>query len=260
MKLSNRYAIPAVSLTTLFVFIPAGMILLLSLYKTNFLTWSFVGVSNYRKLVSGNFPRSVLNSLIYLVCIPLPGNFIGLILAVSMANLKKQAQNKLLFMFMMPTFAAGIIIAQFWKWIIRTGGIDISAQFPGVPFISFTILVSTLGMEALLLSAAIKNIDPAQYESAMLDGASWTQIKLKIIVPQIMKTFSVLLLFGMVGALQIWETIYILAPFESTSSMMYRVIADGFFFGKYGLASAECVVMALIIILLTKGKERIEKA
>ena len=260
MRLSSKYAIPAVSLTILFSFIPAGMILLLSLYKTNFLTWEFVGLGNYVKLLRGAFPTAVLNSFIYLVCIPIPGNFIGLALAIGMADLKKQAQNRLLFLFMLPSFAAGLIVAQFWKWIIRSLSVDISSRLPGVPFIGLTVLISTVGMQTLLLSTAIKNIDPAQYEAAMLDGASWRQIKLKIIAPQIMKQFSVLLLFGLVGALQIWETIYILAPFEETSSMMYRVIADGFFFGKYGLASAECVVMALIIILLTKGKERLEKA
>jgi sn-glycerol 3-phosphate transport system permease protein len=122
------------------------------------------------------------------------------------------------------------------------------------------VITSSLGGMVLLLSSAIKNIDPAQYEAAMIDGASWAQIKLKIVLPQILKSFSVLLLFGIVGALQIWETIYILAPFETTASMMYRVISDGFFFGKYGLASAECVIMAIVIVLITKGKERIEKA
>lgn len=259
MKLSSKYGIPAVFLISVFVFIPAGMILFLSLFKTNFLTWDFVGLGNYAKLLKGSFPQATVNSLLYLVCIPIPGNIIGLILALSMANLRKQAQNKLLFLFILPTFSAGIIISQFWKWIIRTFGIDIASQFPGVPFLSFTILISTVGMQTLLLSVAIKNIDPVQYEAAMIDGASWFKIKVKIILPQIMKTFSVILLFGMVGALQIWETIYSLAPFESTSSMMFRVIADGFFFGKYGLASAECVVMAIVIILITKGKERIEK-
>ena len=159
---------------------------------------------------------------------------------------------------MIPSFSSGLIISQFWRWIIKLTRINVSMTYPGVPFIGTVVMLTGMGPGMLLLSVAIKNIDPAQYEAARLDGATWRQIKLRIIAPQVMKQFSVLLLFGIVGSLQIWETIYMLAPFEATSSMMFRVIQDGFMFGKYGFASAECVIMVAVIILLTKVKERVE--
>ena len=259
MTLSGKYAIPAVALTVLFVFVPAVLIVVLSLFKTNLMSWEFIGVSNYIKIWRGAFPASVINSLLYLVFIPLPGSVIGFLIALWMADLSKKAQNRLLFMFMLPTFAAGIIISQFWKWIIRAAGVNMSQTFPGVPFIGLTVLIGTMGMQILLLSVAIKNIDPTQYEAAMIDGANWRQIRFRIIAPQVMKAFSVMLLFSLVGALQIWESILMLAPYDQTASMMFRVITDGFYYGKYGIAAAECVVMACIIIILTKGKELVER-
>ena len=245
---------------TLFVFVPAVLILILSLFKTNFLSWEFVGLNNYVKMFNNSFPKAIGNSMLYLLFIPVPGSIIGIFLALSMADLNKKHRNKLIFLFMLPSFAAGLIVSQFWKWIIKLTHLDVSYQFPGVPFIALTILIGTVGMQTLFLSTAIQGIDPSQYEAAKVDGATWWQIKFRIILPQIVKTASIILLFGIVGALQVWETIYMIAPFESTASMMYRVIADGFFFGKYGLASAECLVMALIIVFITQVKNRVEKA
>ncbi|MDD5065333.1 MAG: ABC transporter permease subunit [Phycisphaerae bacterium] len=198
------------------------------------------------------------NSLLYILFMPIPGSIISLFLAVSMADLKKKQVNTILFIYLLPSFSAGIIVSQFWKWVIRSFAIDVSMRFPGVPFIASTIVMTTLGSMMLLLFMAVRNIDPTLYEAAQLDGASWAQIKFRIVLPNIMKQFSVMLLFSLVGALQIWETIYMLAPFETTASMMFRVIQDGFMFGKYGLAAAECVVMALIIIAITQIKNRIE--
>jgi len=259
MRLSNRYALPVLILIGLFVFIPAVLVLILSVYKTNFLSWQFVGLQNYGKLLHGNFPVSVVNSFIYLACIPLPGIIISLAVVLGLANLKKREQNSLVFIFMLPSFAAGLIISQFWRWIIRALEIDVSMRFPGVPTVAFTVTIAVIGMQTLLLYSAMNGIDPTQYEAAKIDGASWIQIKLFIILPQLLKNASVMLLFGLVGALQIWESIYILAPFKDTASMMFRVFQDGFVFGKYGLASAECVIMALIIVLITQGKNRLER-
>ncbi|MFH2046140.1 MAG: ABC transporter permease subunit [Pseudomonadota bacterium] len=130
--------------------------------------------------------------------------------------------------------------------------------FIGIPFISMTLLISVAGAGIMYYAIAIKNINPAQYEAAHMDGATWFQIKTRIIMPQLLPMFGVMLLFSLISGFQIWEAIYILAPYDSTASSLYRVISDGFFFGKYGFASAECIGMILIIFIITKIKERIE--
>lgn len=228
-----------------------------SLFKTNFLTWKFVGMDNYLKAFERGYIRPILNSLLYLFLIPLPGTFISMFIAVSISDLLKRTQAIIRSLYYIPMFSAGIISALFWRWFFGKGEILIGPW--GVPAISIIIITSTLGPQMLLFSLAIQNQNPDIIEAGKIDGASPFQIKMMLVLPQLWRLFSVILLFSMVGALQIWETIYMLAPFDNTASMMFKVFSDGFLFGRYGLASAECIIMVIVILVIGLTKQRIER-
>lgn len=258
--------IPAIVLIVIFSIIPVFIIIGISFFETNLMTYTYVGTDNYR-LMWRDFKVAISNSALYVLMIPVFGTIISTIIVLNLADKKKTAQNFLRAGMYVPVFSSGVIISSFWKWFFRHNGIanwivgQEVAWFKdfGVPSVAFIIILSSIGGQIMLLSIAVNHISTDQYEAAVVDGASWWNIKLRIILPQLLPTISILLLFSIVGSLQIWETIFMVAPYRNTASMMYRVFADGFIYGKYGIAAAECVVMLAIILAIGIVRETIVK-
>lgn len=256
--------IPAIVLIVVFSIIPAVIIIIISLYDTNLMSYTFVGVENYREMWP-DFKIAMKNTVWYLLLIPTLGLLLSVTIALHLADKPKGVQNVIRGGIYIPVFSAGVIIAAFWKWFFASNGFAnwiVGDQVPwfreyGVPTIALVIVCSSMGSQVMLLSIAVNHINTDQYEAAIVDGASWWQIKFRIILPQLVPTISVIYLFSAVGAMQLWETIFMLAPSRRVASMMFRVFADGFLYGKYGIAAAECVVMLVIILMFGFIRERV---
>ena len=257
VKTNRLYFLPLLIWAALLVVLPFIILAIVSLYKTNFLSWTFVGVKNYKSAFTRGYGQSILNSFLYLLLIPFPSTAISLAIAIAMSSLLKRTQSILRALYYIPLFGAGIISSLFWRWVLKTGNVLVGPF--AIPALSLVIIISIVGSGTLFFSLAIQNLDPQIIEAGKIDGASPFQIKTRLILPQLWQLFSVMLLFSMIGALQLWEIIYMLAPYDHTASMMFNVFQDGFQFGKYGLASAECIIMMLIILLIGSVKQFIEK-
>jgi multiple sugar transport system permease protein len=103
------------------------------------------------------------------------------------------------------------------------------------------------------------SIPTALYDSARIDGASWFQIKIWIILPIVTPTIFVLSLLYMIGTFQVWETIYLLRPIQAANNLMMDVYLTGFTFSRYGMAAAKSIVLMILILSLSLIKRRIEK-
>ena len=112
----------------------------------------------------------------------------------------------------------------------------------------------------------IKSISPDINEAARIDGASKTQIAFKITIPLLKPVLQVCTTFSLIGALKIFDLIYVLTgggPFFSTevpTIYMYKTIFDSF---KYGYGSAiaifviiECLILTCILRTLFRDKEK----
>jgi ABC-type sugar transport system permease subunit len=261
-----RYLLPAIILISIFTFIPAVAIIIVSLFKTNIISWEFVGLNNYR-IMWRDFGKATLNTLYYTLIIPIFGMASSVAIALNISRFKKSHQNLHRGAMYVPVFSAGIIIAAFWRWFFSSDGVanwllKRNVQWfgdGGVVTIAFVVICGSMGAMIMMVSIAINNVNTDEIEAALVDGANEFQIKTRIILPQIMPTVSVLLLFAIVGSLQVWETIYMLAPFRNTASMMYRIFADGFQYGHYGLSAAECVVLLLTILIIGIFREKLTR-
>ncbi len=257
----------AIALVIILTLLPSCLIIYVSFFKTNLITWEFVGFQNYERMWR-DFGRAVINSFLYVGMIPVFGTGLSVFVTLMIVGKKRSVQGLYRGIFYIPVFASGMIIAQFWKWFYSdTGFANMLIEkniawfqgWTGIPAIGVAVMTSTVGGQIVLLTLHAINIDPQQYEAAKIDGAGWFQIKRYIVLPQMRKAISVVLLFSIVGIFQMWETIYILAPFKHTASMMFRIFADGFMYGKYGIAAAECVVMVIIVVSVSILRQRVAK-
>jgi ABC-type sugar transport system permease subunit len=107
--------------------------------------------------------------------------------------------------------------------------------------------------------ASIEAVDPGLIDAARIDGASWGQIKRHIILPTIAPTIALIALLSWIGAWQIIETPMMLAPQDYAATLTYHIYRQGFMFGKYGMASAQAVILLCIIAIFVLIKRKVEK-
>ena len=260
--------IPAAVFCAVFVAWPMFEVVRLSLTKTDYITTTFVGLRNFTAMLHDPaFLRSVLNSGIYIALIVPMQTGAALLVALVASNLPKRWQDATRIVFYVPVLAAGIIIAQVWRWIFHLDGLanwilgtDIAwfaRWFTGIPAISLIVAMAGVGGAIIILLASILSVNRSILESATIDGASRRQIALRVVIPTIAPTIALVALLAAIAAPQIFETIYALAPYEYTATMAFRIYQDGFMTSHYGRAAAEAVAMLGLILAMTWAKNRI---
>ena len=98
------------------------------------------------------------------------------------------------------------------------------------------------------------SIDDALYESASIDGANSLQKFLNITIPSLGPTFFFVIVTNVINAFLGFGQINILTkggPGETTNVIVYDIYKNAFMNYRYGFASAESVVLFVIIMILT---------
>jgi multiple sugar transport system permease protein len=259
----------------LFVGWPLLEVFRLSLYETNFINSTYVGLKNYKKLlIDPAFHYALKNSFWYCILITLGQVGISVFISLLCFDLSKKWQDAVRIILYLPTLSAGIIIAQSWRWIFHYDGLlnwilslfkikpvaFFQKSFTAIPAISIIIITAGIGGYIIILLSAMIGIDKDIIQAAKIDGANWFQIKIMIILPMIKKIIGMITVLSVVGSFQIFETIYSLAPYEYSASLTYNIYREGFQFSNYGLASAQAVVLLFITTILMLSKNKLERS
>lgn len=289
--LSNKKAIfifmlPAVLFFLVVIVTPVVM----SVYYST-LKWDgmgngvFIGLDNYRKLFFDNidnFPKSVMNSFLFMfvsLFIQIP---ISLLLAIVIENGIK-GENFFRNVFFVPVVLSTVVIGQLWMKIYHPDygllntflrGIGLGSWAHGWLGDQNTALMATfvptlwqyVGYHMLLLYAAIKSISPQIFEAARIDGANKRQTAVRITIPMIVPMIKVCMLFSVIGSLKVFDLVYVLTnggpaqASEVPSTLMVKTIFMGYQYG-YGSAMAvfiiaECALFTFAIRMIFKAFER----
>ena len=269
---------PAFGFFLLFSCLPLGLVCYLSFFKTNYIATTFIGLGNFAKAIADPaFRQAIVNTLIYAATIMIPVVTFSVFISLFVFNMPRWVHNYTRFVFYAPMFSAGVIISTVWRWIFhpRAGLANYLLSLFGagpiswfgnglraIGCVSLTIIVATLGVQIMILLAAMLAIDRSIFDQARIDGAGWIAIKLRIILPIVAPVIALLSLVQLIGSMQIWEAILLLTnggPAGGSASMMFDVYKTGFIYGEYGLASAKSLVMLVVILALAMIKRRIER-
>lgn len=265
---------PAIVLCAVFVIWPLAAVAQMSLLETNFVTERFVGLANYaRSLGGGPFLRSVLNSFGYMLLLGVGNTLAPLLIALWVSKQGKRWQDAARIVLYVPTLAAGIIIAQTWRWVFHARGpVNWALGLLGlpavswfgsglvaIPTISFIVLTSTLGVNMIVLLASILGIDRAVLDAARVDGASTRQIDRLVVAPILAPTVGLVALLGILQALQLFESIYVLAPYDYAATAAYSIYQHGFQWSQWGMANAEAVLLLALTLGIYLAKQRVEQ-
>ncbi len=248
--------------------------MLLALYFS-FTEWNlfsdpqWVGFENYWKLFTDRltYPRfypSLWITVKYaLYTIPASVILTTLVSAILTTEVKGERFFKT--MFYIPSVTVGVAVTAMWMFMLDPlyGMINqllgTNINFLGNEKTALGTLCvmsvwSGLGYNVLIMSAAMKNIDPAIYEASEVDGAGFFAKFFKITLPSIRPTINFIVITGIIGSFQVFDQVYLMTgggPVFSTYTYMFGVYNQAFDLRNVGTACAMSYILFLFILIIT---------
>ncbi len=180
--------------------------------------------------------------------------------------------------FFYPVLLSPVVVALIWKWVLQREGV-LNAVLAGagaspVGWLSdagwaffwcvFVSIWAHMGFYTLILLAGLQAIPADLYEAAEMDGASpWRRFS-RITLPLLMPNLVVVLVLGLIRAVQIFDEVFVLTgggPGSATTFVVQFIYQTGFAesIHQYGLAAAASLVLALSLLVLTLLQLRVTR-
>ena len=264
-------SLPAFLLIVLFMFVPLGNALRVSLYKWNGYSqqMKFVGLDNYKKLLSDKtFWLSTKNTLIYGFGSTLLQNIFGLSAAL-FVNKKFRGRNLVRLILYMPIMISGVIMGaiQYYVFNFDNGVMNNLLNLFGVQNIYWmktgpravaiiTLINSwqTMGFCMLIYLAGLQNIPSMYREAAYLDGATKPQVFFKVDLPLLIPSVTIAVITNLIGGLKLYDIIVTLTnggPNRKSLSLSYYVSLLYFNDEKAGYSAAVGIALFLLIFVVS---------
>ncbi|MGG0669572.1 carbohydrate ABC transporter permease [Sporosarcina koreensis] len=265
------YLLPSIILFSVFVFYPMFRTIYLSFFLTDQTGNAaiMVGFENFVYLLgSSEFQNSMkATGLFVLYTVP-----ITIILALFFALLANEKLKGIGFFRTMYSSTMGISVAAssvIWLFMFNPS-IGMFNRLLGVlnlPQIQWlldpewallSVSISTIwmniGFSFLILLGGLQNIDEHLYESSRIDGAGYFYRLRRITLPMLSPTLFFIITISLINAFQTFGQIDILTkggPSQSTNLIVYSIYREAFINYQFGTASAQAVILFLIILIVT---------
>jgi ABC-type sugar transport system permease subunit len=281
---SYLFVAPPLALAVVFVFVPAATALYLSFTEYHpvlpLATARWVGAQNYGEVVrSGDLTASIGHTIRYAVG-TLP---IGILLALMFAfllNNNLRGERYWRFLYFSPLVTSVVSIALIFSQLFLGGPqgwlnallLRVGLVRDPIPFLTseYTFLNCVivlaiwhgLAFTILVFLAGLQQIPTERYEAASVDGAGPLRQFWNIAVPGLRPQILFVTVLGLMGAFQVFETIYTLAnksgdagarfgPNDSALTLVPLIYHTGFETFEMGKSAAIAYVLFVMILALT---------
>jgi len=244
----------------------------------------FVGLENFRAFVNDKAFWSALrntlaiNGLYFLIGFPLPIVLAIMIFAMRDSLFKKVTQT----ISYLPHFVSWVVIAGVvYKLLDIDGGIVniLIKNLGGTPvafmrepdlfwwIMTITSIWKEMGWNTIIYLAALAAIDAAQYEAAMVDGASGFQQLVHITLPGLAPIIGLMLIFTMGSLVSSNSAISFDAIYNLRNALVasradtldYYIYSKGIQGVKYGLSTAAGLLLSLISLFMVLGSNALSR-
>ncbi len=234
----------------------------------------FVGLENYIETLKYSkfnlFYKAAWNTVVYTAIVVPLSLLISFTVAVMILPFQKKVQSVFKAMYYLPGVASGVALSVVWLWLYDSSPDGLFNQllsFFGIPaqnwlsstktsMLSLIImaLLSSHGTQIITYIAALLGIDNSYFEAAELDGATFMQKVRFIVWPLVKPTTLFLLVTGVIGSFQVFMNAYMMTgggPDNSTTMIGLLIYNNAFEYGKYGLACAQAIILAIAIAIMS---------
>lgn len=283
MKPSPRLAwgllAPTLLVLCVFVFYPAVQSFYLSVQDVDpfsRLTF-FVGLENYQMLVeSSEYWESFRTSFVFMAMTVIPSILISLAVAVALDS-NPYVQGVFRTIFLMPVSISSAMAAMLWIFLYNptAGYLNYSIELLGLDgpnwlgsprwallAVSIATVWKEIGFNVIFFLAGLSSVPNELKEAAWMDGANAVQRFRHVTLPILSPTIFFVAVVSVINSFQSFGQIHILTaggPAGATNTLVYRLYQDAFVNFQSGLASAEAVILFLILMAATALQFKVGK-
>ncbi|ABX31444.1 binding-protein-dependent transport systems inner membrane component [Petrotoga mobilis SJ95] len=263
---------PTLIIIALFIYWPAINSFLMSFYKISPFGDKriFAGLDNYIKLFENEAYWDALKiTIIYIVTTVIIVIILGYLIAQLLDNkvFGMKIYRTLIFVPYVISFTIG---GALWTFMLNpvAGHVNyILSRITGesinwlnqVPYALISVIVASvwkmLPFSIIFYLAGLQSISESIIESSLIDGANVWQRMWKIKFPILSPiTFYLVIMNITNGMFESFGIIDIMTrggPLGSTTTLIYKLYQDAFFFQKTSLAAAESVILFIIMSIIT---------
>jgi len=232
----------------------------------------FIGWLNYEMLLEDeNFHLALKNTAIYAASTVVMSTLLALPLAVFLAR-KSRLSAIYQTIYFLPVITPMVPVSIAWKWIydynygILNYGLSLlglkSVAWLTDPDIALWALVimgvwKVLGYNMILLLVGIRNIPATYVEAAAIDGAGgWQQFR-SVTLPLLRPILLYVVVTSTINAFNVFTQVYVMtlgsqaAPGQAVRVLVFDIYQNAFQYFRMGYASAEAVMLTLMVLGLT---------
>lgn len=267
------FLLPALTLLTLTVFLPALQAFYLSFTRYTYdlsQAPAWVGLANFERLWRDPiFWQTLRNTLLYLVCVvPL---LVALPLALAiLVNQKLRGMHWFRTAYYVPVVISMVVAGIAWQWLYAENGLLnqwlrwLHLSETGVPWLTspklalFSVMAVTvwkgLGYYMVIYLAGLQTIPADLYEAAAIDGSAGVRQHWDITIPLMRPYLFLVAVISAISATKVFEEIYVMTqggPRNSTKTIVYYVYEQAFRNAELSYACTIGLVLFLIILSLS---------
>ena len=273
-----RFLLPALLINVVIILIPALLTIAMAFVDWDGLsTPTFVGLDNFRTIFADPvFFSALLNNvkwtLIFLV-IPIA---MGLV-AGSLLLVVRRGRTFFQIVYFLPVIIATVVVARVWQGMIynpesglvgwlKLYGIVLVDPLAHPPTALYAVATVDVwhwwGFLAVIFFAALRQVDMAQIDAAMLDGAGFLQLMRHVLLPAIRPTITLMMIMTVIWSFLAFDFVYVLTQggpaysSEVLSTLSYRY---AFYNYTIGPAAAVALVISFFGLVATVFYVRIQQ-
>jgi multiple sugar transport system permease protein len=264
------FTLPSVVAVTLLMAFPVAYTLYMSVhswYASSVTSPNFIGLGNfYRAFVEDDRFRNALWLTVYFTVL---ATALQLVLGVSLAlvlNRPFRGKGLVRSIFLLPMVATPVAIALVWmmmynptlgvmNYLVGLVGLGpyrwVSNAAIVVPALAVVDTWEWTPLITLITLAGLATLPIEPYESALIDGASATQMFWRITLPLLRPTIIVALLFRAIDCLKTFDIIYVMTqggPGFASETLNVYTFQVGLFYFHIGYASSLLVILFALVL------------
>jgi multiple sugar transport system permease protein len=267
------FLLPTITFFVLLAIFPLFYAIVLSVTDyglTSGQSYKFIGIANYSELLNDQLFRIALKNTLTVVGVATVFELIiGFLLATILYSYVGRFRRHIQALLILPIAMAPVAIALMWKYILNsTYGVANyflnSFGIKGIDWLGSNewALISVAIVDIwqwtpfvlIIMLAGFESIPITTMEMARTDGAGKLQLLRFFMLPQLKAFIVVAILLRVIDAFKLFDTVYVLTeggPGSSTEILSLLGHRLGFQFFRTGFASAESIILLIVISLLT---------
>ncbi len=240
----------------------------------------FIGWSNYAELLEDdNFWLSLKNTAIYALLTVALSTLLAVPLAVFLAA-KTRLSAVYQTIYFLPVITPMVPMSIAWKWIYdyNHGILNYVLSLVGIPAVAwltdpgialYALIImgvwKVIGYNMILLLVGIRNIPSTYPEAAALDGAGGWQRVRYLTLPLLKPILLYVLVTSSINAFNVFTQVYVMtlgsqsAPGQAVRVLVFDIYQNAFQYFRFGYASAEAVMLTLIVLGFTLIQFRVAR-